>query len=74
MLLRAGYIMTLRQVLDDLLSDPTALEDARLGVGEAPFQVGYDAAVGGLLAEVVWVLQIEFVVGSSYGMMLVSCN
>lgn len=53
-------VVALRQVLDDLLADPAAIEDARLGVGEAPLQVRHEAAVGRLLREVVGVLEVDF--------------
>lgn len=64
-LLRAGYVVARGQIGDDLLADPAALEDARLGVGEAPFQVGHDAGVGRLLTQVVGVLQVELLVGAA---------
>lgn len=41
--------MTLGQILDDLLSNPAALENSRLRVRETPFQVWNDAVIGGLL-------------------------
>jgi hypothetical protein len=65
-LLRTGNIVTLRQVLNNLLSDPTALENSRLGVGEAPFQVGDNAIVGRLLPEVVRILQVKLMVGTTW--------
>lgn len=66
MLLCAGNVVTGRQISNDLLAHPTTLEDARLGVGEAPFQVGHRAGVGRLLSEVVWVLDIQRMVGAAY--------
>lgn len=64
-LLRAGNVVARGQVGDDLLAHPAAFEDARLGVGEAPFQVGHGAGVGRLLAQVVGVLQVERLVGAA---------
>lgn len=72
MLLRACNVVTCGQVRNDLLADPTTLEDARLGVGEAPFQVGHRAGVGRLLSEVVWVLHIQRMVGAAYCMQILA--
>lgn len=58
-LLSRRYVGAHRQVSDDLLPDPSTLQEASLGVGEAPFQVGYDAIVGALLAQVVGVLEVQ---------------
>ena len=58
--------MTLRQVLDDLLADPASIQEPRLGVGEAPLQVGDDTIVSGLLTEVVWILKIQRLVRPTY--------
>lgn len=64
-LLGGSDVVALRQVLHDLLADPAAVEDAHLGVGEAPLQVGHDAVVRWLLAEIVGVLQVELLVGAA---------
>lgn len=62
MLLSARDIMARWQVLDDLFTDPTAFQETSLGVGEAPFEVGNNAVVSGLLTQVVWVLEVKFLV------------
>lgn len=59
MLLSCRYVGAHRQVSDDLLTNPSSLQKASLGVGKAPFQVGYDAIVGALLAQVVGVLEVQ---------------
>lgn len=59
MLLGARDVMAGREILDDLFSDPTALEKPGLRVGEAPFQVWDNTVIGGLLAEIVRVLQVQ---------------
>lgn len=53
------------QVLNDLLTNPTSLQDPCLGVGKAPLEVRNNTIVSGLLTEVVWVLEIKLLVGSS---------
>lgn len=62
MLLGGGNIMTLGKVLNDLLPNPSTVKEASLGVGEAPFQVGHNTVVSGLLPEVVGVLQVQLMV------------
>lgn len=64
-LLRGGHVVARREVRDGLLARPAARRDARLGLREAPFQVGHDAVVGGLLAQVRRVLQVQLVVRAS---------
>lgn len=58
-LLRTGYVMARREILDDLFPDPSPPEDASLGVRETPLQVRDDSRVGGLLAQAVRVLDIQ---------------
>ncbi len=58
MLLRGSNVVTRRKVRNDLLANPTTVEDSSLGVGETPFQVGHDTIVGGLLGEIVRILQV----------------
>lgn len=62
MLLSARDVMAGRQILDDLFTEPTAFQETGLGVGEAPFEVGNNAVVSGLLTQVVWVLEVKFLV------------
>lgn len=66
MLLSGSNVVALRQILDDLLSDPTAVQQASLGVGEAPLQIGNNTRVGGLATQVVRVLQVSSWVGSTW--------
>ncbi len=61
-LLGRGDVVALRQIRDYLLPDPTTVEDACLGVAEAPLQIGHDAVVSGLLAQVVRVLDVQSMV------------
>jgi hypothetical protein len=65
-LLSAGNVMTSGQILDDLLSNPAALQQARLGIREAPFQVRYDAVVCRLLSEVGRIGEINLLIGAAY--------
>lgn len=65
MLLGTCNVVTGRQVSHDLFTNPAALENSGLGVGKAPLQVGDDAIVCGLTAQVVWVGNIDRVVSSS---------
>lgn len=65
MLLSRCNIVTLRQVLNDLLADPASVEDTGLGIREPPFQVRDHAAVSRLPAEVVWVLSVDCIVGAA---------
>lgn len=65
-LLCAGYIVTLRQILNNLLSHPTTLEDSGLRVGEAPLQVWNNSIVCRLPAQVVGVLQVKLMVGATW--------
>ena len=68
MLLSTGDVMGGGKICDDLLTDPTTLQESRLGVGEAPFEVWHNALVSGLLPKVIRVLEVEFLVGSTYTM------
>jgi hypothetical protein len=58
MLLRRRDIVALRQVCDNLLSNPASVEQTRLRIGEAPLQIGNGAAVSWLLAQIVWILKV----------------
>lgn len=54
-----------RQICDNRLSDPTALEESQMRVRETPFQIGNDAIVSSIsAAKVVWILEIKLVIGS----------
>lgn len=65
-LLGRRNVVALREVLDDLSTDPTTLEKLGLGVGEPPLQVWNRAGVGRLLAKVAWVINVNLVVRTSY--------
>lgn len=58
--------MALREVLNDLLSRPTAREQSGLRVGEAPFQIRNKAIVGTRSTEMIRVLNIKRLVGSAW--------
>jgi hypothetical protein len=64
-LLGSSDVVALRQVLNNLLPNPSAIEEASLGVRKAPFEVRYDAVVRGLAAKVVRVLQVQLLVGAA---------
>lgn len=53
------------EILNDLLTDPTALQETSLGIGEAPLEVGNNTVVGRLTAEVIGVLEIKLLVGAT---------
>lgn len=72
MLLGSSDVVAGREVGDDLLPDPAAVEDARLGVGEGPFQAGNTASVGALLAKTVGRLAVSSIVSSTCALTLVS--
>lgn len=62
MLLSARDVMAGGQILDDLFTNPAALQETSLGVGEAPFEIGNNTVVSGLLTKVVWVLEVKLLV------------
>lgn len=62
MLLRTSNVVTLGQIRSNLLPSPAAREDVGLGVGETPLQIGDVSVVSALLAQVVWILQVDGVV------------
>jgi hypothetical protein len=72
MLLGSSDVMAGREVGNNLLPDPTAVEDACLGVREGPFQAGDAAGVGALLAEAVGRLAVSPIVCSACALPLVS--
>jgi hypothetical protein len=55
-----------RKVLNNLFPDPAAFQKTRLGVGEAPLEVGNDTIISRLAAEVIRILEIELLVGTAY--------
>lgn len=65
-LLGTSYIMTLGQILNDLLAGPTTREQPSLRLRETPLDVGNEAIVGGRGTELVWILQIYGLVRSAY--------
>lgn len=64
-LLGTRDVMARGKILDDLLTDPTTLQKTSLGIREAPLEVGNNAIVRRLTTEVVWVLEIELLVGAA---------
>lgn len=71
-LLSSSDVMAGGKVRNDLLSNPAAVEDARLGVRESPFQAGDATSIGALLAETVGGLTVSPVVCSTWLLSLVS--
>lgn len=65
MLLGTGDVMALRQILNDLFTGPAAVEQLCLTLREAPFHIGDEAVVSAWGAELIWVLQVDGLVGSS---------
>lgn len=66
MLLGSRDVVALGKILDDLLTEPSTLEEPRLGVREAPLEVRYNAIVRGLLSEVVRVGDVNLMVRAAY--------
>lgn len=65
-LLGCRQIMTGREIRDDLLANPTAFQDPRLGVGETPFKIRHQTIISTLLAKVVRILEVESFVGAAF--------
>jgi len=65
MLLGCSNVVARGKISDNLLAHPAASEDPSLGIGKGPLEVGYHAVVCRLLAEVIRVLEVNLVVGSS---------
>jgi hypothetical protein len=66
MLLSTSDIMALRQILNDLLTGPTAREQPSLRLGKTPLDVRDEAIVGGRGAKLIWILEIHGFVRSTY--------
>lgn len=66
MLLCTRDVVARGQIRNHLLANPTTRKNARLGVREAPFKIGYNAIVSRLLTKVVWVLEVELFVRPPY--------
>lgn len=66
-LLGTSNIMTLWQILNDLLAGPTAREQFGLRLRETPLDVGNEAIVRGRGTKLIWILQIHSLVRSTYG-------
>lgn len=58
-LLGSRNIMTSRKIRSDLFPGPATREDIGLGVGESPFQVLNVTTVSILLAQIIWILQVN---------------
>ena len=59
MLLRGRDVMTRRQIGNDLLPDPSTIQQSGLRIGEAPFEVHHQAIIRGLSAQVIWILKVK---------------
>lgn len=64
-LLGAGDVLAGGEVGDDLLAHPAAIEQTGVGVGEGPLQIHDDTRVGGFLAEVGRVGQVQSSIGAT---------
>lgn len=65
MLLGSRNVVAGRQVGYHLLSRPAAWQLSGFGVGEAPFEILDGAGVGGFLAEIGWVGDVDVFVGAT---------
>ena len=65
-LLSAGNVVTLWQVLDDLLSRPATWEQSGLRLRKAPLHIGHEAIVRARGAELIRVLKIKSLVGTTW--------
>lgn len=66
MLLSTSDIMTLRQVLNDLLSGPAAIEELGLRLREAPLHIWDKSIVSTRGSQLVGVLKVIGLVGSTW--------
>lgn len=66
MLLSTRNIMALWQILNDLLAGPTTREQPSLRLGETPLNIRDEAIVSGRGAELIWILEVHGLVGSTY--------
>lgn len=66
MLLGTSNVSASRQIRDDLLSCPATLEDSRPGVAETPLQIWNDSIVSGLSSKIVWILDVQLMIGPSW--------
>lgn len=65
MLLRTSNIMRLREILNDLLSGPAAMEQSSLRLRETPFHIWDKTIVGTRSSELVRILEINGLVCST---------
>jgi hypothetical protein len=66
MLLGCSNVSASWDICDNLLASPTAIEDFRLGLAEAPFQIGNGASICAFSTEIVRVLEVDLMVCSTY--------
>ena len=66
MLLSSRNILTRWQISDNLFPSPTTIEDFGFRIAETPLEVDDRPSVGTLLSEIVWVLEVELVVGAAF--------
>ena len=72
MLLSPGDVMTLGKILNELFSGPATRKESCLGARETPLDIGDEAVVGARGTEVIRILKIQGLVGSTWG--VVSMN
>lgn len=65
MLLGSSNIYAGWDISENLLASPTAIEDPCLGLAEAPFQVDNGASICAFSTEIVRVLEVDLMVGST---------
>lgn len=53
-----------RKVSHNLFPHPPSIEKQLMRIRKAPFQVRNNSIVGGLRAKIVWVLEVDFLIGS----------
>lgn len=65
-LLSCGDVVTLRQILDNLLTDPATIEDFSLRVRKPPLEVRNSAGISALFPKVGGVVDINLVICTTY--------
>lgn len=65
MLLSSCDVVTCRKIGYNLFPSPTSIEDLRLGITEAPFEVGNKPTVSALSSKVIGILEVELMIRSS---------
>lgn len=64
-LLGTGNIMTLGEILNDLLARPATREQSGLRLREAPLDIGHEAVVSARGAQLIRDLEVDLLVGTT---------